>query len=132
MSPALPDGESIWSRFGLAPHGRAWRIATREWPKVRADIDAGHPLPLGLVRTISTDPFDLKENHQVLAYAYEASPAGVTLWIYDPNLPGRDDVKLTFEPSPSATARPLVRREPPSAPIHAFFRVPYRPASPPT
>jgi hypothetical protein len=131
MNPALPDGETIWSRIGLAPHGRAWRNATQEWPKVRADIDAGHPSPLGLVRTISTDPFDLKQNHQVLAYAYEASPDTVTLRIYDPNLPARDDVTLRFEPSPAATAQPLVRRDPLGAPIHAFFRVPYRPARPP-
>lgn len=131
MSPTLPDGETFWSRIGVAPHGRAWRIATREWPKVRSDIDQGHPSPLGLVRTISRDPFDLKENHQVLAYAYEASPETVTLRIYDPNLPGRDDVRLTFAPSPSASDHPLVRREPPGLPIHAFFRVPYRPAVPP-
>jgi hypothetical protein len=131
MNPAVPDGETFWSRIGLAPHGRAWRNAG-EWPKVRADIDAGHPSPMGLVRTISTDPFDLKENHQVLAYAYWASPGTVTLRIYDPNLPGRDDVRLTLAPSSAASTRPLVRREPPGAPIHAFFRIPYRPATPPS
>jgi len=24
MNPLLPDGEAVWSRLGLAPHGRAW------------------------------------------------------------------------------------------------------------
>src|SRR5438094_309128 len=43
MSPALPDGESWLSRLGVVPHGRAWRMIEQEWPRIRADIDAGHP-----------------------------------------------------------------------------------------
>ncbi|MGZ8629172.1 MAG: hypothetical protein ACXWYN_10685, partial [Actinomycetota bacterium] len=35
MSPLLSDGETLWSRVGLAPHGRAWRMVHEEWPKVR-------------------------------------------------------------------------------------------------
>src|SRR5438552_2353542 len=54
MHPSYPDGESLWSRLGLAPHGRAWVMVRQEWPKVRAEIDSGHPSQLGLVRVKST------------------------------------------------------------------------------
>lgn len=42
MSPLLPDGETMWSRLGLGPHGRAWRMIRQEWPAIRAEIDGGH------------------------------------------------------------------------------------------
>ena len=71
MSPALSDGDSLLTRIGLAPHGRAWRMITQEWPQIRRDIDEGTPSPLGLVRVKSIDPLDLGDNHQVLAYGYE-------------------------------------------------------------
>ena len=56
---------------GLAPHGRAWQTVRDEWPKVRADIDAGHPSALGLIKVRSNDPRQLKHDHQVLAYGYD-------------------------------------------------------------
>ena len=37
------------------------------------------------------------QNHQVLAYAYEVEGDAVTLRIYDPNWPGRDDVILDLD-----------------------------------
>ena len=92
MSPLLADGESIWSRAGLLPHGRAWRTIRDEWPKVRTDIDTGHPSPLGLIKVKSSDPRQLKQDHQVLAYGYDLTGGVLTLRLYDPNQPGRDDV----------------------------------------
>lgn len=130
MSPALPDGETLWSRLGLAPHGRAWRMIKEEWPKVRADIDAGHPSPLGLVRVKSSDPFELKRNHQVLAYGYELDGTLVSLKIYDPNHPAEDDVSLTLGLA-NPTRPPTVRFFPPGPSVIAFFRVRYEPVAPP-
>jgi hypothetical protein len=130
MSPAMPDGDSVLTRFGLAPHGRAWRTVAQEWPKVRADLDAGHPSPLGLVRIRSTNPIDLKQNHQVLAYGYDLEGTALTLRVYDPNWPGRDDV--TFSLDVGAPPRPvLVTPRPPGPPVFAFFRVGYDPVTPP-
>ena len=130
MHPSYPDGESLWSRLGLAPHGRAWVMVRQEWPKVRAEIDSGHPSPLGLVRVKSTNPFDLKEDHQVLAYAYELTGSLLRLSIYDPNWPGRDDVWLTLDTADPT--KPLtVSVSPPDQPVYAFFRVNYAPATPP-
>lgn len=130
MSPALPDGESLLGRIGLAPHGRAWQMTRVEWPKIRADIDAGHPSPLGLVRVKSTNPFDLKENHQVLAYGYDLVGTVLSLRLYDPNWPGRDDVELSLDLS-SPTRPTAVTVVPEGPPVFAFFRVRYRPATPP-
>jgi hypothetical protein len=103
-------------------------MARDEWPAIRAEIDSGHPCPLGLVRVISTDPLDLKENHQVLAYGYELDADRITLLLYDPNRPGRDDVTISLDrrraPDP-VTTRPSGTR------VYSFFRVAYRPATPP-
>jgi len=125
MNPLLPDHETLWSRLGLAPHGRAWRMVTQEWPRLRADIDAGHPSPLGLVRVKSADPFELKRNHQVLAYGYELTGSELTLRVYDPNRPRDDDVTLALN-----LADPVVPIQAAPA-VFSFFRVPYRAASPP-
>lgn len=130
MHPRLPDGETIWSRLGLAPHGRAWRIVKHEWPMIRADIEAGHPCPLGLVRVKSTDPLDLKENHQVLAYGYEIIGSTLAIRVYDPNLPGRDDVRLSLSLA-APTGPTAISVFPPGASVFAFFRTTYAPAEPP-
>ena len=96
MNPVLPDGETVWSRLGIGPHGRAWQTIHDSWPQVRADIDAGHPSPLGLVTVKSSDPWQLKHDHQVLAYGYELDDGILALRVYDPNLPGDDDVRLSL------------------------------------
>jgi hypothetical protein len=46
-----------------------------EWPKIRADIEGGHPSALGLVRAKSWNPLDLKFNHQVLATPPNLKPS---------------------------------------------------------
>jgi hypothetical protein len=74
-------------------------IARREWPKVKADIDAGRPSPLGLVGGVKVWPTDVAAKarmlghcHQVLAYAYALDDAArLTLRVYDPNDPRADD-----------------------------------------
>ena len=74
---------------------RGGRCATRG-RKVRADIDAGHPSPLGLIKVKSSDPWQLKHDHQVLAYGYDLDDGMLALRVYDPNRPGRDDVRLSL------------------------------------
>jgi|SoimicmetaTmtLAB_FD_contig_41_968201_length_1327_multi_3_in_0_out_0_2 hypothetical protein len=130
MSPLLSDGETFWSRFGLGPHGRSWQMVRDEWPKVRADIDAGHPSPIGLITIKSSDPLDLKEDHQVLVSGYDIDGSAVTLHLYDPNQPGRDDIVLRFS-SEEPTRPQTLAVTPQGPPVFAFFRVTYRPATPP-
>jgi hypothetical protein len=64
---------------------------------VRADIDAAGPSMVGLVRHTGLNPFSMTMSHQVLAFAYEVANDAVTLRIYDPNWPSRDDVTITLE-----------------------------------
>lgn len=129
MNPHLQDGETIWSRIGVLPHGRAWRMAREEWPAIRAEIDGGHPSPLGLVRAKSTNAFDLKKNHQVLSYGYDLVGNTVRLHVYDPNLPRRDDIALTF--ALETDGRQSATLVPTGSPIFGFLRVNYAAVSPP-
>ncbi|MDP9343904.1 MAG: hypothetical protein M3Q23_17800 [Actinomycetota bacterium] len=130
MNPALPDGETVWSRLGLVPRSRGWRMANQEWPAVRAEIDGGHPSALGLVKVKSANPFDLKEDHQVLAYGYDVTAGVLTLDLYDPNWPGRNDVTLSLDLAHATRGAP-VTSFPPGDTVYAFFRVPYTPKMPP-
>ncbi|RLC89580.1 MAG: hypothetical protein DRI79_06515 [Chloroflexi bacterium] len=68
--------------------GTAWLLAQskEEWRKLKASIDAGDPVPIGLVR----DTKNVFDNHQVLAIGYdEEDEAHGTLYLYDPNCPDR-------------------------------------------
>jgi hypothetical protein len=130
MSPLLPDGETFMSRLGVGPHGRSWQMVNDGWPNVRGDIDCGHPSPLGLVTLKSSDPFDLKEDHQVLVFGYELDGNWVILHLYDPNQPGRDDVTLRLDTSDPTHGQTLAVA-PNGPPVLAFFRVTYEAASPP-
>jgi hypothetical protein len=108
------------------------RVASvaREWPRIRAELDAGHPVPLGLIRVASVSPWDLPKNHQVLAWAYDAADDGsrITIRIYDPNHPGRDDVALVaaIDPDDGRPLRDRVRlAQSTGEPLLGFFAQPY-------
>lgn len=73
------------------------------WPAIRAGIDAGAPPMIGLVRLAGWNPLAPDFGHQVVAYRYDESAAGVSIWIYDPNYPGNDDVRLTVTRRPDGT-----------------------------
>src|SRR5215467_6615775 len=85
MDPALPDHETDLSQIGLAPHGRAWVMINNAWPKIKMDIDNGHPSPIGLVLTKSLNPADLGLNHVVVVFGYDLVDSDLTLHVYDPN-----------------------------------------------
>jgi hypothetical protein len=90
MDPALPDHETDLSQIGLAPHGRAWVMINEQWPKIKADIDNGHPSPIGLVLTKSLNPGDLGLNHVVVVFGYDLVGTDLTLHVYDPNFANND------------------------------------------
>lgn len=131
-SPHYPNGdEGFIQTIGLA-RGRAWVTYREEWPRIRDDIDAGRLSPLGLVQT---DSLDIGKNHQVLGYAYEQSGQQVTLWVYDPNVPGHDDLRLSFDITDTAGGVDVTRVNypPKDRPrIFCIFRTDhYNPHSPP-
>ena len=93
LQAVRPDPPTGWSVALRRPPPRV--VAVRdEWPRIRADIEAGRAPIVGLVRVAGWSPRLLTANHQVLAYAYDEDAAGFRIRVYDPNHPGRDDVEL--------------------------------------
>ena len=88
----------FWMSALSSPERLRERTLEVEWPRIRADIDAGRLPMVGLVRHRGWSPFELTKDHQVLAFAYDtAGPDGpTTLRLYDPNWPNRDDVSITL------------------------------------
>jgi Repeat of unknown function (DUF346) len=97
MNPDLPDHETDLSRIGLAPHGRAWEMINGAWPRIRADLDAGRLAPMALVTIKTHDPFQMGENHQILAYGYELDGRDLQIFVYDPNFPDDDWTVITLD-----------------------------------
>lgn len=143
MSMGAADGDdSVLSRLGVATT-RASVMAFEEWPRVRADIDSGHPSPICLQTIKSNWPGDLGANHQVLVYAYEAHGHSVTLHIYDPNTPPdsatpgvEDAVFMRFQDG-DVSGRIVVEHnidvtddDDVQRPIYCFLRMEYSPDAP--
>ncbi len=120
-----PDQRTWWSRL-LRSRPLGELVRTDEWPRIRAEIDAGRLAQIGLVRDRSFNPLRLTRNHQVLAYGYLAEPDGVTIRVYEPNWPDRDDVEVRM-----ALDGDLPRfSQSTGEPLHGFFLAPFRPAEP--
>jgi hypothetical protein len=94
-----------------------------EWPKARALNDAGEPAMIGLIRVASADPRALTRNHQVMAWGYAEDGRVVTLRLYDPNWPDRDDVTITIDLDPAF--RPAALRQSTGEPLLGWFVLPY-------
>ena len=90
---------SVPIRFWLAAaRGEARRIretVQRAWPAIRADIDAGRPAMIGLVRLATVNPL-APLGHQVVGFRYDETPDRVAIGVYDPNHPGEDDVEIVL------------------------------------
>jgi hypothetical protein len=125
------------------------RRTADEFQSIRQKLDYKNPVVLALIYVYASSLRELSKvifnNHQVLAYAYQQDASGsYTVNIYDPNLPGHDDVILRVEPAvvgeestPSGSqvimglkTSELVKdaqyRE-----IRGFFAMPYTPVTPP-
>jgi hypothetical protein len=101
------------------------RTISRQWPRVRALLDAGQPAPIGLVTVASANPLLLGHNHQVLAYGYAVSGAEVTLAVYDPNSGPDDSVVVRFGAAGFAHTVSI------GWSVRGFFLTRYRAARPP-
>lgn len=85
----------FWIASALMSERRRVRETVRDaWPAIRAEIDAGTPAIVGLVRETGWNPLAPGLGHQVVAYRYDAGPAVVTIGIYDPNHPADDAVHI--------------------------------------
>jgi hypothetical protein len=116
---------ALGSSFG-GDRGRA--TYDREWPQIRAEIDAGRLAMLGLIRVAGANPFRLTANHQVIAHGYAEDGRAVTLRLYDPNWPDNDEVTATIRLD--AAFKPIAIEQSTGEPLLGFFLAPYRPAEP--
>ncbi|MEA2519400.1 MAG: hypothetical protein QOF49_1480 [Chloroflexota bacterium] len=121
----------FWLRSALGGSfgsDRARDTWEREWPKARAALDGGRLVPIGLIRIATADPRRLTSNHQVIAWAYAEDGRGVTLRLYDPNWPDRDDVTITLHVDPAFRASGLTQSTGES--LLGWFVLPYAAADP--
>jgi hypothetical protein len=142
----VPTGVAEYAEWMLLPSadinlliekrpGTFSRTVNSSWPQVRADIDSGHPSPLGLVTLHTADLSKIGKCHQVLCYGYGVDETGVvTLNIYDPNTDHSvsDGVWIRFAAADPASVAPISHNiNIAESTLHGFFRSTYRPKSPP-
>ena len=125
-----------WLRLPLAfylamamPGGWRARRSAAAVRRVVADIDAGRPAMLGLVRVASRNPFRATENHQVLAWRYRVAGDDLAIALYDPNHPGSDDVELRLTLTPDGRSVRSVEQST-GEPLVGLLGAPYAPADP--
>lgn len=117
----LPDSGQWW-RFWLDNVGKL--VEHREWPQLRASLDAGHPQSLCIVRARSVG--EIAKNHQVVATGYEIGPGGgVKIDLYDPNHPGMSP-RVGFDPG--GPSNRINARQSTGEPVRGFFVWPHRAA----
>lgn len=110
----------------LIRHGVVWHTIMEEWPRIQADIDSGHPSPLGLLTVYDFNPGDMGHNHQVLAYAYKVDAGNnLTLSLYDPNTGASDGCQLSMFLGNPSHSTPINHNVNIGFPIRGFFRVDY-------
>ena len=132
----LPDGDlpprvpGTLATLATWRPGVARRTTARQWPRVKALIDAGVPAPLGIVTVRSANPLLLGANHQVLGYGYSVADTSVLLHVYDPNTGPDDSVSISFD---AAATAPMFRHNLGlQLPVRGFFLSRYSPARPPS
>ena len=121
LAVARPDPPTAWSRL-LRRRPRPVETVRREWPRIRADVDAGHLSMVGLVRAATWDPRLLGLNHQVVAYGYEVSRDSLSLSIYDPNHPLDDTVRIRLQLTMDRRSATMSYST--GEPLLTFFRAP--------
>jgi hypothetical protein len=89
----------FWWIGAFGPDRTARRTREDEWPRIRATIAAGRLAMIGLVRHQGLDPRNLTRSHQVLGYGYTVEDDTITIRLYDPNWPDRDDVTVVIGPA---------------------------------
>lgn len=151
QSDSLGPGAIMATKFlewmNLPTNGPGDTTAARsmtELPAIVSRLRAGEFAPIGMVLVRAASNPRAKgpagpvwSNHQVLAFGITADDAGVvSLHIYDPNEPGRDDVRLVCTPRTDADGEPpqiavtLVVPGTPDKPVRGIFPMPYPPATP--
>ncbi|HWH15724.1 MAG TPA: hypothetical protein VNT51_13355 [Miltoncostaeaceae bacterium] len=107
---ALPLGD-----VGPVPGRRT--VTQSEAAAIRASLEAGRPVPLGVVLVDASRP--IWENHQVLAIGRSVVDGEVVIEVYDPNFPGRSRFLWTTSLMQTDSDAPGAAAE--GTPFMAFF-----------
>jgi hypothetical protein len=101
-------------------------MAKDEIPAVMKSIDAGSPCVLLVMRS---QGFQLTQNHQVVATAYELNPdtKDLAIQLYDPNHPGETPCLTMSLAKPGQVTR---LSQSTSEPLRGFFKLDYVRADP--
>ncbi len=135
---SLPDGTLVGT----------FRRTADEFDRLRVKLDRKNLVILALIYAQAASLADLSQvifdNHQVLAYAYHREVDAYSIDIYDPNIPGRDDVSLRCEPvdlgaentpeslhQVSGLKTTQLLAGVPTKKVRGFFNMPYQPVKPP-
>ena len=112
--------------------GLAHREIAQEWPKIKSDIDAGEPSPLGLIHGQEAPGLgffmataDLSRCHQVLAYGYDLDGAKLTIHIWDPNHPDDKSSAITLNIGDPKDTTPVSVTHYRADAFRGFFRTHY-------
>jgi hypothetical protein len=119
-----PDADTFFGLSGLGSR------TLDEVPKLRAGLDAGAPVLLGLVTVHTFNPAELGKCHIVLAYGYDAGPSSVAVRVYDPNSPLRDDIRITIDTTTGDGAPRITHNVNIKRPLRGCFVLPITPADP--
>jgi len=125
----LPDADRVRRVARRLPAGRGLRTRSMatQWPRIRAQLDAGQPTPIGVVTVAGASLFALGRNHQLLAFGYQLAGTEVTLRVYDPNSGPVDGVYVRFDTrSPGLGFTHSIDI---GLPVRGFFLTPYAPAA---
>jgi hypothetical protein len=132
----LPWGAATFASWSMTPDdtffgipGVGRRTVREQLPKARAAIDAGGLVLLGLVTVHTFNLAEIGRNHTVLGYRYRTGPGSVSIAVYDPNSPGRDDVGITVDTAGDDGAR-ITHNVGIKLPIRGFFVLPLTTADP--
>jgi matrix metalloproteinase-14 (membrane-inserted) len=127
-----------------------WRklVSYNEWPKIKAVIDKFGYAQIGLNYALRSEGGDISDNHQVIATGYQIDNKDnlKELYIYDPNFPGVEDLKIKvvnvdhytsgivgreiFEELFGYTFEQLSSGSSFRKPVHGLFLIPLKPEKP--
>jgi hypothetical protein len=119
----------FWS---LISDTKLQRKTYQEFSDIRLSLDRKQPIVLGLVYVHISQSLAIWSNHQVIAYKYEADLEKNTVYLYDPNFPGREDIAIELmrtEKGFQCIQRDLQSNA--GIPVRGFFKIPYSFISPP-
>ncbi len=104
----------------------------QEFSNIQLSLNQNKPVVLGLVYVHISKSLAIWSNHQVIAYGHSADLQDKTLYLYDPNFPGCEDIVIELTSAKEGFQcfqKNLQTNQ--MIPVRGFFEIPYRFTLPP-